>query len=125
MLVAAILLLPLAIVREGAPSAIGVRGALSLAYVGPIATAFAYWAVVEAGRHIRAGTMAMALLAAPVLGILISALTLDEPIGPSLVAGVLLIGTGIRLVTHAPARQAGVSRPCGRSGTSETSADAS
>jgi drug/metabolite transporter (DMT)-like permease len=104
MLVAACLLLPLAIVAEGTPSAIGVRGALSLAYVGPIATAFAYWAVVEAGRQFRASTMAMALLAAPTLGILISALSLDEPIGASLAGGVLLIGTGIRLVTHAPAQ---------------------
>ena len=47
-------------------------------YVGPIATAFAYWAVVETGRHIRASTMSMALLATPGLGILISALTLGE-----------------------------------------------
>ena len=56
MLVAACLLLPLAIVVEGAPRPIGVSGAASLAYVGPIATAFAYWAVVEAGRHIRRST---------------------------------------------------------------------
>ena len=124
MLVAACLLLPLAIVAEGAPPAIGVRAAVSLAYVGPIATAFAYWAVVEAGRHIRASTMAMALLAAPTLGILISALALDEPIGASLVAGVLLIGMGIRLVTHAPARQADMSQPCNCSNTTEASADA-
>jgi len=124
MLVAAGLLLPLAIVAEGAPPAIGVRAAVSLAYVGPIATAFAYWAVVEAGRHIRASTMAMALLAAPTLGILISALALDEPIGASLVAGVLLIGMGIRLVTHALARQADMSQPCNCSNTTEASADA-
>lgn len=99
MLVAAALLLPLAIVVEGPPSAIGTGGAASLAYVGPIATAFAYWAVVEAGRHFRASTMSMALLATPSLGILISALTLGEEIGASLVVGVILIGAGIRLAT--------------------------
>jgi hypothetical protein len=43
--------------------------------------------------------MSMALLATPALGISISALTLGEGIGPSLIAGVLLVGTGIRLVT--------------------------
>jgi drug/metabolite transporter (DMT)-like permease len=102
MLVAAALLFPLAIVVEGSPSAIGASGAWSLAYVGPIATAFAYWAVVEAGRHFRASTMSMALLATPSLGILISALTLGEAVGASLIAGVVLIGTGIRLAIIRP-----------------------
>src|SRR5512143_1103204 len=105
MLVAAGLLLPLAIVVEGAPPPIGASGAASLAYVGPVATAFAYWAVVEAGRHFRASTMSMALLAAPSLGIPISALMLGETIGPSLIAGVILIGAGIRLATRSPERQ--------------------
>ena len=104
MLVAAGLLLPLAIVVEGAPPPIGASGAASLAYVGPVATAFAYWAVVEAGRHFRASTMSMALLAAPSLGIPISALMLGETIGPSLIAGVVLIGAGIRLATRSPER---------------------
>jgi drug/metabolite transporter (DMT)-like permease len=67
--------------------------------VGPVATAFAYWAVVEAGRHFRAGVLSMALLAVPPLGILISALGLRERVGASLIAGVLLIAAGIRLVT--------------------------
>jgi len=105
MVVAACLLLPLAIVVEGRPRPIEISGAASLAYVGPIATAFAYWAVVEAGRHIRASTMSMALLATPGLGILISALTLGEPVGSSLIAGVILIGAGIRIVTNAAERR--------------------
>jgi probable blue pigment (indigoidine) exporter len=95
------LLFPLAILVEGSPPTIGESGVASLVYVGPVATAFAYWAVVEAGRHFRASTMSMTLLAAPSLGILISALTLGEPIGASLIAGVVLTGTGIRLATSA------------------------
>lgn len=101
-LVAAGLLFPLAILVEGSPRTIGESGVASLVYVGPVATAFAYWAVVEAGRHFRASTMSMTLLAAPSLGILISALTLGEPIGASLIAGVVLTGAGIRLATSAP-----------------------
>ena len=103
-LVAACLLVPLASMVEGAPPRIGMSGAASLAYVGPIATAFAYWAVVEAGRHFRAATMSMALLAVPGLGIVISALTLDEHVGRPLVAGVILIAAGIRLATK-PAQE--------------------
>ncbi len=105
-LVAAALLLPLALLNEGVPPPIGVSGAVSLAYVGPVATAFGYWAVVEAGRHFRASTMSMALLATPTLGILISALTLGETIDGSLMAGVILTGTGIWLATIASRREA-------------------
>jgi drug/metabolite transporter (DMT)-like permease len=101
MLVAAGLLLPLALVFEGRPTAFGLDVAASLGYVGPVATAFAYWAVVQAGRHVRASSMSMALLATPSLGILISALTLGEEVGPSLGAGVTLIAAGIWLATKA------------------------
>jgi drug/metabolite transporter (DMT)-like permease len=104
MVSAACLLLPLAFGTEGAPPWPGAGGIASLAYVGPVATAFAYWAVVEAGRHMPAGTISMALLATPSLGILVSALTLGEPVGPSLVAGVLMIAAGIRLATRASLR---------------------
>ena len=107
MLVAASLLLPLALLVEAPPPAIDSNGAACLAYVGPIATAFSYWAVVEAGRHFPASTISMALLAAPGLGILISALMLGEEIGVPLIGGATLIGAGIRLATRPGARSAG------------------
>lgn len=99
MLVAAGLLFPVALGVEGTPQPVAPAGAASLAFVGPVATAFAYWAVVETGRHFRAAVLSMALLFVPILGILISTLTLDESFGASLIAGLLLIATGIRLVT--------------------------
>ncbi len=101
-LVAAALLLPAAALLEGRLPPIGARGAASLLYVGPVATAFAYWAVVEAGRRFHAGTISMALLAVPPLGISISALALGEAIDRTLIAGVILIAAGIRLATLAP-----------------------
>jgi len=103
MLFAASLLLPCAFALEGPLQKIGAEGAASLAYVGPVATAFAYWAVVEAGRRFRASTMSMALLATPSLGIAISAWAQHEPIGASLITGVIMIAAGIRLATAAPA----------------------
>ena len=99
MLVAAVLLCPLAIGIEGRPPRIDMRGLASLAYVGPMATAFAYWAVVEVGRVFRASTISMALLATPSLGLLISALTLHETVSLSLASGIVLIAAGIRLAT--------------------------
>lgn len=102
MAVAALLLLPVAMLTEGRLQAVNVRGAFSLAYVGPFATALAYWAIVEAGRHFRASTVSMALLATPVLGIAISAATLSETVDAPLLAGMALIGGGVRLATTAP-----------------------
>ena len=96
-LVAACVLLPVALAAEGAPRPVGISGAASLAFVGPVATAFAYWAVVETGRHFSAGTLSMALLATPPIGILLSALALGETVGPSLIAGAALIAAGIGL----------------------------
>jgi drug/metabolite transporter (DMT)-like permease len=101
MLMAATLLLPIAIITEGGPPSLGVKSAASLAYVAPVATAFAYWGVVEVGRRFPASTMSMALLATPALGILISALVFGERVGASLLVGVALIGTGIRFATRA------------------------
>jgi drug/metabolite transporter (DMT)-like permease len=112
-LVAGCLLLPIALAVEGVPRPIGLRGAVSLAFVGPVATAFAYWAVVETGRHFTAGTLSMALLATPPVGILLSALTLGETVEPLLIGGTVLIAAGIRLsVPSAKARcSAAAARP--------------
>jgi len=97
MLIAAGLLFPVAVSVEGAPRRISLVAAATLAYVAPVATAFAYWAVVEAGRRFAASTMSMALLATPSVGLLISAWVLHEPINASLLAGVALTAIGIRL----------------------------
>jgi drug/metabolite transporter (DMT)-like permease len=104
-LVAGCLLLPIALAVEGVPRPFGLSGAASLAFVGPIATAFAYWAVVETGRYFTAGTLSMALLATPPVGILLSALTLGETVEPLLIGGAVLIAAGIWLsVPSAPTR---------------------
>jgi O-acetylserine/cysteine efflux transporter len=87
MLIAATLLVPVAMLVEGPPKHITLKGAATLAYVAPIATAFAYWAVVEAGRRFPASTIAMALLATPGVGLMISALSLGEALDASLLAG--------------------------------------
>lgn len=97
MMIAAVLLLVVATFVEGTPGQMTLAGAATLAYVAPVATAFAYWAVVEAGRRFAASTMSTALLASPSLGLLISSYALQEPIDAFLLAGVGLTATGIRL----------------------------
>lgn len=100
-LLAAGLLLPAAIAFEGMPAPLAPAAIASLAFVGPVATAFAYWAVVEAGRHFSAGTLATALLATPPLGLLISAFTLGEAVDAPLAIGAAFIAAGIRLAAGA------------------------
>ena len=57
---------------EGRLPPIGGPGCASLAYVGPVATAFAYWAVVEAGRRYPRAPWRWPLSATPALGLMIS-----------------------------------------------------
>jgi len=100
MLVAVLLLLPLAAGLEGTRPRMPLRAMAALLYVGPIATALAYWAAVEAGRLVRATTMSVVLLAVPGLGLLWSAIALHESLSLSLGLGILLIATGIWVVTN-------------------------
>jgi O-acetylserine/cysteine efflux transporter len=99
MLVAAVLLGPIATVFEGARPPLTTSAAVALCYLSPLATAFAYWAAIEIGRVVPATTMSMSLLAVPALGILCSSLILHEAVGLSLVCGLGLITAGIRLTT--------------------------
>jgi len=95
MLIAAALLCAVAFAAEGPVPGINGIGIASLLYVGPVATAFAYWAVVAVGQHLRARIVSMSLLATPCLGILISALALGEAVDRTLVLGLALVGAGI------------------------------
>ena len=103
--VATALLLSVASATEAPPHTINGQGLLALLYVGPIATAFAYWAVVEVGRSLPATTLSVALLATPSLGLMISAVALKEPVGVPLLAGMALVGVGIACTTVAPRRR--------------------
>jgi drug/metabolite transporter (DMT)-like permease len=99
-LVAATALLVAACLSEGAAApALTTNAVVSLSFVGPVATAFAYWAVIDVGRVLRPSTISVALLGTPALGVLFSALTMGETVGPELLGGLVLIGTGIGLAT--------------------------
>jgi len=102
MLIAATILLPVALVVEGGLPPINAKGFFTLAYVSPVATAFAYWAVVEAGRRFPASTISIALLATPAVGLTISALTFGETIDASLAIGSVFTAVGIRLAVRSP-----------------------
>ncbi|MEQ8965723.1 MAG: DMT family transporter [Azospirillaceae bacterium] len=77
-----------------------------LAYNGPIATAFGFFAVVTINRSLPATTTSLAMLGVPAAGLVFSAAMIAEPIGPAKLAGLALIGLGLALVSLADRRRA-------------------
>jgi drug/metabolite transporter (DMT)-like permease len=67
-------------------------------YIGLIATAFCYWAVVEANRRLSATTMSNAMLGVPVIGLTVSALVTGETMDAGLISGMLIMLVGIAIV---------------------------
>ncbi|MGF1631694.1 MAG: DMT family transporter [Kiloniellaceae bacterium] len=84
---------------------------LVLAYNGPLATAFCFWAVVSVTRALPAITTSLSLLAVPVTGVAASALFLGEPLTPTLLAGLVLILGGTVLVNLSDLRRDRPVRP--------------
>lgn len=91
--------------------------ALILAYNGPLATAFCFWAVVSVNRALPATTTSLSLLAVPLAGVLASVVFLDEPLTATLAAGLGLILGGTVLVNLADmSREKAAGRSAGSGG---------
>jgi len=87
---------------------------LIIAYTGPLATAFAYWASHAITRSLGPISSAMGFLAVPVVGLVSGALVLSEAVGPADLAGFGLVLAGIAAATLLPARASGAAS--GRAG---------
>lgn len=75
---------------------------LEMSYIGPIATAFAFWGNIELNRRLPATNMSLILLAVPVIGLISSALVLGEVITMSMLLAMvfLLVGLGCVIFTN-------------------------
>jgi drug/metabolite transporter (DMT)-like permease len=73
-------------------------------YTGVLATAFAYWAVVEANRRLSAITTSNAMLAVPVVGLTVSTCVTGEKMDLWLIVGMLMMLAGIAIVASARRR---------------------
>lgn len=93
------LLLVLAFWLEGPPDFDWSPTVLAiLAYNGPIASGFCYWAVLAVTRSLPATTTSLSLLAVPAAGLVASTLALGETLGAALIGGCILILGGVALV---------------------------
>lgn len=70
-----------------------------LIYGGVFGTAVAFWAMAVITRSLPAITTSLGLLAAPIIGIVSSAVWLGEPLGATLIVALVLMAAGIALGT--------------------------
>lgn len=102
MLLGALVILPLALLLEPAPQVRwSTELALILAYNGPIASAFCYWAFVTVNRGFSATTTSLGSLGVPVVGVLVSAWALGEPLTAAKLGGLALISAGVAVLALA------------------------
>jgi drug/metabolite transporter (DMT)-like permease len=100
MLLGCMVLVVLAASVEGVPD-IRWSGTLFaiLAYNGPVASAFCFWAIVTVMRSLPATSTALGALGVPVVGVLFSAMLFGETLSLTKVLGLALISGGIVVVS--------------------------
>jgi drug/metabolite transporter (DMT)-like permease len=78
---------------------------LVLAYNGPVASAFCFWAYITVMRSLPAISTSVGSLGVPVSGVIFSALLLDEPLSASRLSGLALILAGVAAVSFSDLRK--------------------
>jgi drug/metabolite transporter (DMT)-like permease len=99
MLLAATPLAIAALISDGpAPGDFSLAFWATTLYIGVLATAFAFWAVVEANRRLSATSISNAMLAVPVVGLTVSACVTGEKMDLWLIVGMAMMLAGIAMV---------------------------
>ncbi|WP_127476158.1 EamA family transporter [Microbacterium sulfonylureivorans] len=93
----ALVLLPAALLVEGAPPALTLESGLGFAYVTLVATALAYAAWFAGLRHLAPGVVGVVGLLNPVTGVALGVVVAGEAFGLPQAAGVALVLAGIAL----------------------------
>jgi drug/metabolite transporter (DMT)-like permease len=70
-----------------------------MAYNGPIASAFCFWAFVTVSRSLPAMSTALGSLGVPAVGIVSAAMLLGEELAPAKIVGLVLISLGVVAVS--------------------------
>lgn len=105
MLLAGVAAVPLALAFEGPTPGDGSAAFwLVQLYIGPIATGLCFWIVILLNTRMPATTMATAMLAVPVFGILSSSVLLGERLELPVLAGMAIILAGMGTVVTADRR---------------------
>lgn len=108
-----LVLVPVAVVVEGAPPVLDGRELLGFAYVSFVATALAFVAWFAGLRHLSAGTVGLIGLMNPVTGVLLGLLVAAETLTVRQGVGLVLVLVGILLGQPAVVRRLGRRRRAG------------
>jgi probable blue pigment (indigoidine) exporter len=92
-----LLLVPAAIVFEGAPPALDTDAVLGFGYVTVVATALAFAAWFAGLKHLPAGTVGLIGLLNPVTGVLLGTLIADDTLTGRQILGIVLVLGGLLL----------------------------
>ncbi|MCX4546111.1 EamA family transporter [Streptomyces sp. NBC_01565] len=119
-----LVLLPAALLAEGAPPALDTGAVLGFGYVAVVATALAFAAWFGGLAHLPAATVGLLGLLNPATGVLLGTLVAQESLTPRQLCGLLLVLTGVLLGRPRPrprrrdrARPDAPLTPSGRRGT--------
>lgn len=104
---ALLLLLPAALVADGAPPAMDPTAIIGYAYLSAIGTGLAFLVWFRAAAHVSAGSIALIGLLNPVTGTFLGVAFAGEAFGASRAAGVVLIHAGVLLGQITPRRHPG------------------
>lgn len=92
-----LVLLPVAVLVDGAPPVLDGPAVLGFLYVAVVATALAFAAWFSGLRHLDAGTVGLVGLLNPVTGVLLGVAVAGEVLSPRQLCGLVLVLTGIAL----------------------------
>ncbi|MFF9352461.1 DMT family transporter [Streptomyces sp. NPDC014734] len=92
-----LVVLPPAVVREGAPPTLDAGAVLGFAYVTVVATAVAFVAWFAGLRHLPASAVGLVGLLNPVTGVLLGTVIAEETLTPQQICGLALVLFGIVL----------------------------
>ena len=92
---AAGMILPLALVVEGWPSALNTKSLLALLYLGVLPTGVAQVLLVQVNREAGPSFFSLVNYMVPVWSVILGALVLGEALPPSLLAAMTLILVGV------------------------------
>lgn len=97
LLAGGVLVLPVAVIVEGAPPALDAAAIAGFAYVTVVATALAFVAWFAGLRHLPAGTVGLIGLLNPVTGVVLGALVAEEALSGRQLVGLAIVLAGIAL----------------------------